>query len=56
MQFIGRPERSLAALARLSAVIEIRQGIRAEATVREHSPRYQELRPVDIPGISESFV
>lgn len=53
VQFIGRPGGPLAALADLPAVIEIRQGIRAEAAVLQHSPRYQELRSLNISGVPE---
>lgn len=55
MQFIGRPEGSLAALADLTTVIEIRQGIRAKGAICEHSPRYQELRPVNVSGVPRWF-
>lgn len=52
VQFIGRPGGTLSALTDLPTVIEIRQGIRAEAAVLEYAPRYQELRPVNVPRIS----
>jgi hypothetical protein len=56
MQFIGRPGGSLVALAGLAMVIETWQGIRAEGTVLEHPPRYQELRSVNVSRVPEQFV
>jgi len=56
MQFIGRPGGSLVALAGLAMIIETWQGIRAEGTVLEHPPRYQELRSVNVSRVPEQFV
>lgn len=56
VQLIDRPEGSFVPSANLSTVIEIRQGIRAEATIVRHSSRYQKLRFVNISSISKQFI